>query len=149
MVASTPVDLAERVATLAQSLRIETVLIGAYAMAAHHYVRATSDIDLATVVPMDDLKALENAVHAAGLFARLIWPDEADPLGGKLVVWEQADEDGDPFEPVDVVNFLNPFSPRQTPAAEAIRGALALAEKPALRYPRLEHLIALKLYAGG
>jgi hypothetical protein len=144
-----PVELAERVATFALSLRIETTLIGAYAMAVHNYVRATLDIDLASAVDLPALQLLKDAVIEAGLHAHLFLPDADDSLGGKLVVWTQVDEAGEPLEPVEVVNFLNPFRPRRTPAPAAIRSSSPLEGKPALRYPTLEHLIALKLDAGG
>jgi hypothetical protein len=143
-----PVTLAERVATLASALRIETTLIGAYAMAAHHYVRGTRDIDLASAVALPALQSLKDAVIEAGLHAHLFLPDADDSLGGKLVVWTQVDDTGEPLEPVEVVNFLNPFRPRRTPAPAAIRSSIPLEGKPALRYPTLEHLIALKLDAG-
>ncbi len=148
MAQHTPIDLAERVATIARGLGIETVLIGAYALAAHRYVRATLDIDLATVVPLPELERLQRAVEEAGCSTKLSLPDDQDPLGGCLSVWEHADDDGEPIEPVEVVNYLNPFQPRVTPATDAIKHALSITEKPALRYPRLEDLIALKLYAG-
>lgn len=145
---TTPVDLAERVAAIARGLGIETVLIGAYALAAHNYVRGTADIDLAAVVALDELQRLQHAVQVVGLATKLRLPDDEDPLGGCLAVWEHADEDGDPLEPVEVVNFRNPHHPRPTPARDAIAHAIPLAGKPTLRYPQLRHLIALKLYAG-
>ncbi len=145
---STPVELAERVAEIAQGLGIETVLIGAYALAAHNYVRGTADIDLATVIAIDELQRLQRAVEATGLATRLRFPDEEDPLGGCLVVWDRTDDDDDPIEPLEVVNFRNPYHLRPTPARDAIAHALPVEGKPALRYPQLRHLIALKLYAG-
>lgn len=144
---TSPVDLAERVAQIADALGIRTVMIGGYALAAHHFVRATSDIDLATDIDLDALRRLEAAVTDAGLATRLSRPDEEDPLGGVLVVWAHADDDGDPIDAVEIVNFKNPHRPRQTPARAAIENGIPLEEKPALRYPRLADLIALKLYA--
>jgi hypothetical protein len=144
----TPVALAERVATVARSLRIETTLIGAYAMAIHNYVRATLDIDLASAVELPKLQLLKDTVIGDGLQAHLFLPDGDDSLGGKLVVWNQVDEEGEPLEPVEVVNFLNPFRPRRTPAPAAIRSSIPLEGMPALRYPSLAHLIALKMDAG-
>lgn len=79
---------------------------------------------------------------------KLNLPDEYDDLGGKLIVWSRVDEDGDPLEPVEVV-FFNPLRPRRNPAAEAIRHGITLPDKPALRYPRIEDLVALELDAGG
>jgi hypothetical protein len=148
MVAPGPIELAERVAQIARGLGIETVLIGAYALAAHHYVRATNDIDLAANVELVLLERLEVALEQAGLHALLRSPDDEDPLGGVLVVWSEIDAEGDPIEPVEVVNYVNPYRPRQTPARDAIQNAISLDQKPALRYPRLADLVALKLYAG-
>jgi hypothetical protein len=143
------VALAERVASIARTLRIETALIGAYALAVHHHVRGSLDIDLAAVVDFDALHELQRALEDAGLSTKLHLPDEQDPLGGKLVIWDRVDEDGEPLEPAEIVNFLNPFAPRRSPAAQAIRNAVNVAETSALRCPRLEHLVALKLDAGG
>jgi hypothetical protein len=142
------VDLAERVAQIASSLNIQTVLIGAYALAAHHYVRATKDIDLASDVTLDDLRRLEKALRAAGLHTELRTPDEEDALGGVIEIWQRVDDEGDPIEPVEVVNFYNPYRPRRTPATQAIKNRIPLAEKPALHYPRLADLVALKLDTG-
>lgn len=143
-----PIDLADQVAQVARSLGIESVLIGAYALAVHFYVRATRDIDLATVVQPTDLRRLEAALSGLGLRTRLRLPDDMDDLGGVLRVWEREDDDDEPLEPVDVVNFINPWRPRKTPASDAVRHGTPMAERPALRIPRLADLIALKLDAG-
>jgi hypothetical protein len=142
-----PLDLAERVSVIARGLGIESVLIGAYALAAHRYVRGTLDIDLGIDEKPDPLHALVRALESAGLHARL--PDDDDVLGGVIRVWVNVDEDGDPVEPLDVVNFRNPYRPRATPASDAIQNAESVPERPALRYPRLVDVIALKVYAGG
>lgn len=144
-----PLDLAERVSVIARDLGIETVLIGAYALAAHRYVRGTLDIDLGVVEKPESLRELVRALESAGLHARLTTPDDDDPLGGVVRVWVNVDEDGDPVEPLDVVNFRNPHRPRDTPAFDAIQNAESVPERPALRYPRLVDVIALKVYAGG
>jgi hypothetical protein len=143
------IELGERVAEIARELNIETIVIGAYAMAIHKYVRGSLDFDLGTRVELDDLRRLMRALDAKGLSTRLNTPDDQDDLGGKLVVWNRVDDDGDPLEPVEVVNFYNVLRPRKNPAAEAIKNAITLEERPALRYPRLADLIALKLDAGG
>ncbi|HEY4055145.1 MAG TPA: hypothetical protein VGM39_01010 [Kofleriaceae bacterium] len=150
--AETPpaIVLAERVATEARELGIETALIGAVALAAHNYVRATNDADLASSVdPFTKLSQLERRLSQLGLRTRLITPDDEDPLGGVLKVWEREDADEEPVESVDVVNFLNPYRPRRTPGEAAIRNALPFAPDSILRYARLADLIALKLYGGG
>lgn len=87
------VDLAERVARIARGLNIETVLIGAYALAVHNVVRGTGDIDLASAVSVQDLYLLRRATEDAGY--RTLWssPEDGDPLGGVLRIWEREDED--------------------------------------------------------
>lgn len=145
--ASSPVDLADLVARKARDLGIETTLIGAYALAAYEYVRGTADIDLGASVTLQQLRELASELAGLGLHAHLELPEDSDVLGGVLRVWEYADDDGAPIDPVEIVNFLNPYRPRLNPAAEAIRHAQAVDGKPALRFPKLEHLIALKLYA--
>jgi hypothetical protein len=116
-------------------------------MAVHRYVRATKDIDLATATSIGELRRLEKAVRDAGLLTQLRLPDDMDELGGVLVVYQRVDEDGDPLEPLDVVNFTNPYRPRRTPAIAAIRNAMDVPGR-ALRCPRLADLIALKLDTG-
>lgn len=146
---TTVVQLGERIARLARELGIETIVIGAYAMAIHNYVRGSLDFDLGTRIELDDLNRLRRVVDAEGLSTKLNSPDEHDDLGGKLIIWNEVDEDGEPIEPVEVVNFANPLRPRRNPAAEALENASVLEEKPDLRYPTLPDLVALKLDAGG
>jgi hypothetical protein len=142
--------LAEHIAIVARGLGIETALIGASALAVHRYVRATKDIDLGSSVhPFQDLPRLEEALRVEGYGVRLTDPDGDDSLGGVLRVWTRVDEDDDPIEPVELVNFHNPLRPRRNPGAEAIATAVPLEEHPGLRCVQLALLIALKLDAGG
>jgi hypothetical protein len=143
-------DLAEHIAIVARGLGIETALIGAGALAVHRYVRATKDIDLASSVdPFSDLSRLEEVLRVEGYGVCLTTPDDEDVLGGVLRVWTRVDEEDDPLEPIELVNFNNPFRPRRNPGAEAIRTAMPLDERPALRCVQLPLLVALKLDAGG
>jgi hypothetical protein len=146
---ASPIELAERVARIAHDLGIHTAVIGAYALAVHHYARATRDLDLGTSTQLDDLRRLRTAIEAEGFHCHLETPDEQDDLGGKLTIWVKTDEDGDPMDEVDVVNFFNIHRPRRNPAGEAIRNSREVAEGSALRYPMLADLVALKLDAGG
>ena len=144
-----PFDLAERVARIARSLGVDTALIGASALAIYGYVRGTSDIDFASVVnPFERLPALSDALRADGFHAQLHLPDEEDVLGGVLRIWMHETGDGDPIDPIEIVNFDNPYKPLRLPVNELVRDSVELAEKPSLRYVRLPHLILLKLYAG-
>jgi len=141
--------LAEQIAEAARRLGFETALIGAAALAVHRYTRGTEDIDLATCVdPRTQLGALENTLVSVGLRTILRLPDDDDPLGGVLVVWASEDEDGQPTDVVEVVNFSNPGRPLRTPAAAAIARALPLPDS-GLRCVTIEDLVAFKLYAGG
>lgn len=141
--------LAERVAVAAQQQGIATALIGAAALAVHRYTRGTEDIDLASAVdPATQLTTLEQKLAEAGMHTQLRLPDDDDPLGGVLVVWEQEDEHGAPVDTVEVVNFLNPGNARANPARTAIARAVEVPGT-ALRCVSLADLVALKLYAGG
>jgi hypothetical protein len=53
-----------------------------------------------------------------------------------------------PARPPQIVNYFNPFTNARTPATEAIARAEPL-EGTQLRVVQIQHLIALKLYAGG
>lgn len=142
------VPLAERVAVVATNVGVEIALIGAAALAAHGYVRATQDVDFASNVnPFEELTKLDRALSELGLRTRLITPDDEDPLGGLLRIWEVDDDDGDPIEPVEIVNFWNPYRPARTPGADAIKNAVPLDDRPHIRCVRLADLVALKLYS--
>ncbi len=144
--------LAERVASAANKLGISTALIGASALAAHNFVRGTRDVDMATAVdPHTTLQKLKTSLEELGLRTKLNLPDDDDHLGGLLQAWEpeHEDEDGDPVNWVDIVNFTNPHRPGQkTPAVAAIRNAILLDSQTTLRYVQIPDLVALKTYAG-
>jgi nucleotidyltransferase AbiEii toxin of type IV toxin-antitoxin system len=136
--------LARRVASTCADLGIDTVLIGALALAYHGYSRATEDLDLATHVdPFTTLRNLADALRGQGLDVRIGEPDAEDPLGGVLTV-ESPESDA-----VQVVNFLNPLSRGPNPGREAIETAGEASAELGLRVVDLAHLVALKLYAGG
>lgn len=145
---ATSLALAEQVAETARQLGFDSALIGAAALAVHRYTRGTEDIDLAVAVDPDrDLVAIGNALVSRGLQTRIRLPDDED-LGGMLTVWASVDEDGQPADVVEVVNFHNPLRIVSTPAKPAIARARALPGSP-LRCVTIEDLIAFKLYAGG
>src|SRR5512146_2952243 len=96
---SPAVELAERVARLARELGIETALIGAAALAVHHYVRASADLDLATYVDLGALRSLQSRLESEQLHTDLRVPDEQDVLGGVLEIWNRVDDQGEPVEP--------------------------------------------------
>jgi hypothetical protein len=140
------IELAERVASIAAELGIATAVIGATALAAHNYVRGTADIDLATAVdPFQDLGKLRDRLADDGFHTELNMPDADDSLGGVLRVRARDEED----DPVEIVNFHNPLRPSHNPGAEAVQLAFPIGLSSPLRCATLQHLIALKLYAGG
>ena len=137
-------EVARKVAERAAELDIETAVIGAVALAVHGYPRATMDIDLACWTdPFTKLRELKEELERDGYETTLFEPDREDPLGGVLTV------SGDDFGPVQVVNFCNPLSGAMNPGRDAISSARTTVEEAGLLVVDLEHLIALKLYAGG
>ena len=127
--------LARRVACEAAELGIPTAVIGAMALAAHGFIRATDDVDLGVCTPFSPtLQGLRNRLRDLGLSVTLRSPDDDDPLDGVLVV-----QDGDAL--VEVVNL------RGRLGRTAIDNAEDLGE--GLRCVRVAELVALKLYAGG
>ena len=140
--------LAELVAKTAGTLGIETALIGAYVVGIYGHIRATSDIDFATAVDLSKLAELRAALESQGLHAKLNEPDDEDPLGGVVRVWITENEDGDPIDPIDVVNFKHPLHRIKIPVQQFIQDSLPVEGKPGLRYVTLPHLILTKLYAG-
>jgi hypothetical protein len=141
---SATLAVADAIAALIIADGARVALIGAAALAVHGYPRATRDLDLATELdPALQMRALARACAARGWTTELAMPDADDPLGGVLTVR------GADFDPVQVVNFYNPLSHAPNPASEALDEALALDATGHLRVVRLEHLVALKLYAGG
>ncbi len=117
-------------------------------MSVHRFIRSTEDADLATAVELPELRRVVEALHADGLKATLRTPDEDDELGGVITVWIREDEDGDPIEPVEIINFVNPWRRRRNPATEGIRTSTVIADRATLRCVGLAILIALKLDAG-
>jgi predicted nucleotidyltransferase len=141
--AARTLEVAAEVAAVLSERGARCAVIGAVALAVHGYPRATADLDLATLVrTLRDLDAIAEALRARGYDVHVSPPDADDPLGGVLtVVATDAD-------PVQIVNYFNPWSGWSVVGKEAIETAepdvllgLAVVDVP--------HLIALKLYAGG
>ena len=91
---------------------------------------------------------MARVLRVAGLGTELRYPDDDDPLGGVLVVWDLSDGKGERHDVVEVVNFLNPGRLMLTPASLAIQRATRL-DGIELNCVALPDLVALKLYAGG
>ena len=131
---------AEIVVRLSQSLGDDLLVIGAAALASHHYVRLTRDLDLGGNVSVDHLRKLSESLTRMGYTVELREPDSEDPLGGVL------DIHGD-FGQIQVISFHERF-PRVI--KDALQEApLCVAGESSLRIIPLPHLVVLKLYAGG
>ncbi len=131
---------AETVAGILKKHRVDAVVIGATALAAHHYVRQTDDIDLGVNADLPTLRALVESIRQAGFGAELREPDADDPLGGVVDV-------SGPFGLLQIISFEGRF-----PAVidDALREAtMTVHSGSLLRLAPIPHLIALKLYAGG
>jgi len=133
-------DAAESVADLLQEFQIGSVVIGALALAAHHYVRFTEDLDLGINADIKTLRQIATALRERDFEAELREPDIDDPLSGVIDVSGR-------FGLVQIINFGQTF-----PAviSDAVRDArLTVRPGSNLRVTPLPHLVALKLYAGG
>ena len=138
-----PEDLlhtAEAVAGILGKHEVDAVVIGAVALAAHHYVRQTEDLDFGINASLPKLRQLTESLIREGFHAEFHEPGIDDPLGGVVDI-------RGPFGLVQIINFADRF-----PAVieDAVRASTLVArEGSPLRLVPIPHLIALKLYAGG
>jgi hypothetical protein len=131
---------ADRIAVILGSCRVPVLVIGAVALAAHRYVRATLDIDLGVNVAVSRMKEIEERLRSEGYTTVLHEPDGDDPLGGVIDI-------SGPDGLIQIVNFGDRF-----PAViqDALEGEVIHARTDlSLRVIPLPQLVVLKLYAGG
>jgi hypothetical protein len=131
---------AEKILAILARYQLDAVVIGAVALAAHHYVRRTEDLDLGVNADLPTLRAVAGSLRAAGFEAELREPDADDPPGGVIDV-------GGRFGLVQIISYAGRF-----PAVieDAVRlSSLVVREGSPLKIAPIPHLIALKLYAGG
>ncbi len=131
---------AERIACLLAEHNLPTVVIGAVALAAHHYIRFTEDIDLGVNADLKQMKKIRDSLISCGYEATLNEPDGDDPLGGVIDVVGA-------FGLIQIISFENRF-----PAviSDALAGEdIRITEGSLLRIVPIAQLVALKLYAGG
>jgi hypothetical protein len=135
--------VAVEVAHAIEALGAPSAVIGAVALAVHGYPRATADLDVATLLPTEAaLLELAETLRHRGYRVSVATPDAQDPLGGVLtIVAPDAD-------PVQVVNFFNPWNGWAPVGKAALESALPGVLGP-LAVVDVPHLVALKLYAGG
>ncbi|HCN75891.1 MAG TPA: hypothetical protein DIT13_01705 [Verrucomicrobiales bacterium] len=131
---------AESVVAVLKEFQTEAVVIGALALAAHHYVRFTEDLDLGMNASAQKFRAIAEALRARGFHVELREPDADDPLSGVMDVMC-------PGGLIQLVNFGQTFPAVIEDALQA--PPLTVRPESALRVVPLPHLVALKLYAGG
>ncbi len=134
------IDAAEAVVRILDAHGVDAVVIGAVAMAAHHHVRFTEDIDLAVNADLPSLRTISSALVAAEFRAELREPDSQDPLGGVIDV-------SGSFGLVQIISFAGRFP--QVVLDAVASSTLAVREGSPLYLAPIAQLVALKLYAGG
>jgi len=134
-------DAAESVNQILQKFHVDAIVIGALALAAHHYVRYTEDLDLGINTDNETLHQIANELREKeGFQVSLREPDANDPLSGVIDITGH-------FGMLQIINFGQTF-----PAViiDGWRDAeLTIRSGSDLRLIPLPHLVALKLYAGG
>lgn len=134
------IDAAEDVLRILQKRRVDAVVIGAVALAAHKYVRQTEDLDLAVNADVPSMRSIASSLLDAGYRVELREPDAVDPLGGVIDVEGR-------FGVLQIISYAGKF-----PAVidDALRAAKTVVRPgSALKVVPIPHLVALKLYAGG
>lgn len=133
-------DAAESVLKTLSDFQIDAVVIGAVALAAHHYVRFTEDLDLALNADRQTFRNVAEALRERGFEVELREPDLDDPLSGVIDAMSACGL-------IQLVNFGQTFP---SVIEDAVKAAtLTVREESPLRVAPLPHLVALKLYAGG
>ncbi|MGB0578728.1 MAG: hypothetical protein ACPGVU_03405 [Limisphaerales bacterium] len=136
----TLLDTAESVLEVLREFQTDAVVIGAVALAAHHYVRFTEDLDLAMNADQPTFRNIAEALRGKGFEVELREPDSNDPLSGVIDV---RSSDG----LIQLVNFGQTFPAVITDAVK--EATMQVREESPLRVAPLPHLVALKIYAGG
>ncbi len=136
----TLLDAAESVLEVLKEFQTDAVVIGAVALAAHHYVRFTEDLDLAMNADRSTFRNIAEALRGKGFEVELREPDLNDPLSGVIDVRSAVGL-------IQLVNFGQTFPAIISDATK--EATMTVREKSPLRVVPLPHLVALKLYAGG
>lgn len=148
MTQPTALDLASEVSGLLVEHGERPVLIGAIALAAHGYVRATSDVDLAIAVDPRSLAGIVRLLHEAltDVEVTVEMPDSSDPLGGVIRVRRGGPEG----VLVEIVNFDNaPGGGFPALVREAQTAPFEFPDGQVGAVVSAEDLVFFKLYAGG
>jgi hypothetical protein len=131
---------AENISAILAENGSPSLVIGAVALAAHHYIRFTHDLDLAVDADVKLMRKHTETLSHAGYDVVFFEPNIDDPLGGVINVSGR-------FGLVQIISFADRF-----PAAiqdSLIEAELLLNSHSSLRLMPITQLIALKLYAGG
>jgi hypothetical protein len=136
----TLLDAAESVLAVLREFQTDAVVIGAVALAAHHYVRFTEDLDLAVNAERPTFRDIAEGLRAKGFQVELREPDLNDPLSGVI-------DASSACGLIQLVNFGQTFPAVITDAIK--EATLTVRSESPLRVAPLPHLVALKLYAGG
>ena len=140
-------DVVAQVVALLDARATPNAIVGAVALAAHGYVRATANVDigvnLGTLRELDELGGeLRAALPKANVAVR--WPDADDPLGGVI------DISASDMRLVQVINFVNPLGLGDHPGREGVMEAMRTAPVGGLpRVVNVPYLVAIKLHTGG
>ena len=132
-----------RVTRILECLGLGSALIGGWAMVVHGYERPTEDVDLAAAFNILQGRwpsRLTEAFEAEGFRVEVRIPEPGDSLGGLIRL------EADGIDPIEIVNFYNPWYGSSGLAEEAI--ATAIESSSGIRSVDLPHLIGRKLYAG-
>jgi hypothetical protein len=131
---------AEKIGAILADKGIPVIIIGAIALAAHRYVRATRDVDLGVNTTIKELSRIHQLLTSSNYHAELRLPDLDDPLGGVI------DVSGD-FGMVQIVNYGERFPAviEDSRHQQGLQGDTVTS----LSIAPLPQLVAMKLYAGG
>jgi hypothetical protein len=139
-------QLAGEVSRALESRGIQSLLIGAIALAAHGYVRGTADVDLAIAIAPQRLAEVADHLLAQlkSVDVDVSMPDGADPLGGVINVSRGEGE------LVQVINFDNsPGGGFPALVHESKASSFSFGADLTGRLVSAEDLVLFKLYAGG
>ena len=134
------ISQAEEIAEIAKSENFPLIVIGAVALAGHGYIRMTRDIDLAGNLSIEQFNCLTQRLEGTEHQCQLHLPNADDPLGGVLDI-------SGSYGLIQVISFHERFPALLESAIQDSK--LPLRENSSLQLIPLEHLVVLKLYAGG
>jgi hypothetical protein len=92
------INEAGRIGSILADEGISVIIIGAIALAAHGYIRATKDVDLGVNIRIKDLARIHQRLITLGYHAELHTPDLDDPLGG--VIEDSCRQEGQPCQTI-------------------------------------------------